>query len=274
MIDKLDTGQAVWQRALAELELQMTRATFDTWLRDSRALALASDGVLTIGVRNRYAVEWLSDRLFGPIARALANQDDALRPRFIVAEPAVTPATSVTPAPAPAQVWQEPDYDPHDAGWFPVAAYETQFWAPLLGRIAWRVWEIVRQGDKRRQKSPWTMPRRFTAPGLAAEVPCGKQALIGAKRRCAPERAGAALDTDGVWRYHQEGAFDRLEREGVADIERRGGGAHVTYWIQVKVKLGLLHPTQVRQLRGRLQVEHDRWLADRGLDPAAWDVLE
>ena len=46
--------ETVWKAALGELEMQMTRATFTTWLQGTRALAWA-DGEFVIGVRNDFA---------------------------------------------------------------------------------------------------------------------------------------------------------------------------------------------------------------------------
>lgn len=58
--------------ALAELKLQMTTATFNTWLADSQLLKFDEPaGKYVIGVRNDYAQDWLQHRLHDTIARAL-----------------------------------------------------------------------------------------------------------------------------------------------------------------------------------------------------------
>ena len=62
----------VWSAALGELQLQMTQATFDTWLRDSRLLKY-EDGTFVIGVKNGYAKDWLEHRLLATIKRTLAR---------------------------------------------------------------------------------------------------------------------------------------------------------------------------------------------------------
>jgi chromosomal replication initiator protein len=66
----LDSGQRLWQAALGELQLQMTRATFDTWLRGSRVISCEGDH-LTVYVRHAYAVDWLQNRLRPVIQRTL-----------------------------------------------------------------------------------------------------------------------------------------------------------------------------------------------------------
>jgi hypothetical protein len=63
----------LWQAALEELRLQMTKATFDQWLLGSTVVPEASTSLtLTIAVRNRYAQEWLTHRLHNVIVRTLA----------------------------------------------------------------------------------------------------------------------------------------------------------------------------------------------------------
>ncbi|MCG3140841.1 MAG: Chromosomal replication initiator protein DnaA [Anaerolineae bacterium] len=62
----------IWQAALGELQLQMTKATFDTWVKPTFALALdAEKNILVVGVRNAYAKQWLENRLYGMIERTL-----------------------------------------------------------------------------------------------------------------------------------------------------------------------------------------------------------
>jgi hypothetical protein len=71
---------AHWQSALSELEMQMTKATFNTWLRPARLLAwksVGNDGSgngsvhVVLGVPNGYVKDWLENRLLTPIRRTL-----------------------------------------------------------------------------------------------------------------------------------------------------------------------------------------------------------
>ena len=62
----------IWARSLDELKLQMTRATFDAWLRGSQVVE-AGDGCLTIAVRYAFAVDWLQNRLLPVIERTVAR---------------------------------------------------------------------------------------------------------------------------------------------------------------------------------------------------------
>jgi len=79
----------LWKRTLRDLELQMTRATFDTWLRDSVCLGTNSNPhALVVRVRNQYAVAWLEKRLYPVIERTLrrVGENEELTVHFIVPE--------------------------------------------------------------------------------------------------------------------------------------------------------------------------------------------
>ena len=65
------TPETAWKATLGELELQMTKATFNTWLKDTRLLNYENDTYI-IGVRNAYAKDWLENRLLDTILRTLA----------------------------------------------------------------------------------------------------------------------------------------------------------------------------------------------------------
>jgi hypothetical protein len=68
------TPDALWQAALDELRLQMTRAAYDTWLGGSHALLPASsDQQLVVAVRSLYAPAWLTQRLGKMIHTTLAD---------------------------------------------------------------------------------------------------------------------------------------------------------------------------------------------------------
>ncbi len=62
----------IWHATLGELQLQMTKATFDTWVRPTYAIAY-SEGVLIVGVHSEYAKEWLENRLQTTIQRTIVG---------------------------------------------------------------------------------------------------------------------------------------------------------------------------------------------------------
>jgi len=74
----------IWQAALGELQLQMTKPTFDTWLKNTRAISY-EDGTLIIGVHNAYAKDWLENRLMSIIKRTLVGiVGRAVEARFVL----------------------------------------------------------------------------------------------------------------------------------------------------------------------------------------------
>ena len=62
----------IWHATLGELQLQMTKATFDTWVRPTYAIAY-QNGAMVVGVHSPYAKEWLENRLHTTIQRTLTG---------------------------------------------------------------------------------------------------------------------------------------------------------------------------------------------------------
>ncbi|NOZ28483.1 MAG: chromosomal replication initiator protein DnaA [Chloroflexi bacterium] len=85
------SAEELWQAAKGELQLRVARATYDTWLRDSRLVAY-EDGMFVIGVPNAYAKDWLEHRLYGVIRRVLESiAGRSVELRFTVYAPAERP---------------------------------------------------------------------------------------------------------------------------------------------------------------------------------------
>ncbi len=61
-----------WQSVLSELQLEMPKASFDTWLSRTRSLSY-ENGTLTVGVPNAYIRDWLDSRLASTIDRLLVG---------------------------------------------------------------------------------------------------------------------------------------------------------------------------------------------------------
>ncbi len=62
----------VWQAALGELQLEMNKATYDTWVRPTSVMSY-EDGRFAIAVPNAYAQEWLQGRLLSTVKRVLTG---------------------------------------------------------------------------------------------------------------------------------------------------------------------------------------------------------
>ena len=76
--------ETAWKASLGELEMQMTRATFNTWLQGTKALS-CNDDEFVIGVRNDFAKDWLENRLYDLIVRTLSSVvGRRIKVRFVV----------------------------------------------------------------------------------------------------------------------------------------------------------------------------------------------
>jgi chromosomal replication initiator protein len=73
-----------WQAALGQLQMEMPKAAFDTWVRNANLLSY-EDGSFTIGVQNAYARDWLENRLASSIKRLLTGiMNRSVEVRFVV----------------------------------------------------------------------------------------------------------------------------------------------------------------------------------------------
>ncbi|MBX3057890.1 MAG: hypothetical protein KF770_15600 [Anaerolineae bacterium] len=71
-------NKRLWQPVQAQLKLSMSLATYNTWLKEAVLLAVEEDPVngiqrWAVGVRNQYAVEWLTNRLNKSVIEPLAT---------------------------------------------------------------------------------------------------------------------------------------------------------------------------------------------------------
>ena len=75
-----------WQSVLGQLQMEMPRASFDTWVRDAVAIHFEDD-VLQIAVLNSYARDWLENRLTSTIERLLVGiMNRSVSIEFVVAD--------------------------------------------------------------------------------------------------------------------------------------------------------------------------------------------
>ena len=65
-------AEQAWQSVLGQLQMEMPRASFDTWVRDTKPVSY-QDGTLTVGVGNAYARDWLENRLASTVNRLLVG---------------------------------------------------------------------------------------------------------------------------------------------------------------------------------------------------------
>ncbi len=65
-------AEQMWQAALGQLQLELNKNVFDTWIRGTILLGY-EDGTFSVGVTHAYAKDWLENRLLGTITRTLSN---------------------------------------------------------------------------------------------------------------------------------------------------------------------------------------------------------
>lgn len=71
-LSPVEGSQELWDAVLGELQLQMPRSTFDTWLKNTYIARIEEDR-FTIACANPYAKDWLEERLDPKISKTLAG---------------------------------------------------------------------------------------------------------------------------------------------------------------------------------------------------------
>jgi len=101
----MNASQA-WQAALGQLQVEMPKGTYDTWVRDAEMVAY-EDGSFVIGVNNAYARDWLDSRLKSTATRLLTGMmNRTVEVRFVIWQP-IAPSESLNKLQAESQVEAE-----------------------------------------------------------------------------------------------------------------------------------------------------------------------
>ncbi len=66
------SAQRVWDAALGQLQIHVTRPNYDTWLKDTKGLRIV-DGCFVVGVPTEFVKEWLSTRMRGLVVQTVGN---------------------------------------------------------------------------------------------------------------------------------------------------------------------------------------------------------
>ena len=78
------SAEQAWQSALGQLQMEMPKASFDTWVRDTQLVSY-ENGLFVIGVQNAYAREWLESRLSSTVIRLLMGiMNRSVDVRFVI----------------------------------------------------------------------------------------------------------------------------------------------------------------------------------------------
>lgn len=65
-------SEHAWQATLGQLQMQMPKSSFDTWVRSAELVSYDKD-LFTIGVHNAYARDWLESRLASTVQNVLTG---------------------------------------------------------------------------------------------------------------------------------------------------------------------------------------------------------
>jgi chromosomal replication initiator protein len=77
-------AEQAWRATLGQLQMEMSKAAYDTWVRDA-SLISCEGGECVIGVKNAYICDWLENRLMDTVIRKLSNlMEQPIKVRFVV----------------------------------------------------------------------------------------------------------------------------------------------------------------------------------------------
>jgi hypothetical protein len=149
------TADQIWQAALRELQLQMTKATFDTWVKNTRAISHEGE-IFVIGVPSALARDWLENRLLTTVERTLVGiigypvqVEFALLEERALAESQGQRPTAVSQQEGE-QLALEPIYATAASAIIrpelnvATSLYSVQKWLPLLGVQRWTLVQVLR----------------------------------------------------------------------------------------------------------------------------------
>ena len=64
----------IWQAVLGQIQLQITRPSYDTWLKNTEGIAFDGDEVFTVSVPSAFVKAQLEDRMYELLSDALESQ--------------------------------------------------------------------------------------------------------------------------------------------------------------------------------------------------------
>lgn len=250
----------LWVSVLDDLALQMTRATYDTWLKGTEAIEVDDTGTLIIGTPSGYALEWLENRLHRVVEQTLQRHGWEGPVQFkvqLLAHRGVS--TNGHPDPASSSLTDRPhpslldtatieliEPDATRAHWIRLPAYSLRFWLPYLGRGPFLLWELLR--------SLGYTETRPTIERLAATLDVERQTIIGRVK----------------YEEYVAGWLDKLEEENIVAyrVEKR------RYHFGVLEHLPLLSPIQVATLAPSLQADHHAFVTGHKLNLTKWEQMD
>src|SRR3989344_6739102 len=101
--------EQLWKLTLGEIEAQLSRANFATWLKGSR-LVDRRDGALFVALPNNFAKEWVENKYQKTLLGIVRNFDSSTKKlEFLVDGQTLRPALANAHTPIAGQIGQKPD---------------------------------------------------------------------------------------------------------------------------------------------------------------------
>lgn len=134
-----DSVSEAWNHVLTQIQMEMPRAAFDTWVRDTWVKDLTSD-ILNIAVRNSYSCDWLENRIQKSASRLASEKlGQHVQVRFVVASREVLEDDKPEEEPEENNIT---DITPVDN-----TAYEAEVNTSLIVGFPGYALRLLRQGD-------------------------------------------------------------------------------------------------------------------------------
>lgn len=96
--------EQAWQATLGQLQTEMSKAAFDTWVRSAEMVSY-EDRTFTVGVQNAYARDWLEKRLNTKVTNILSGIMEAPQQlQFVVWHKDYNQPQEPEPEPAPVEI--------------------------------------------------------------------------------------------------------------------------------------------------------------------------
>lgn len=281
----------IWPAALNELKLQMTQATFNTWLANTTATQTGD--TITVTVANKYAKAKLKNRLDTTIRRTLARlTKQPINVRYTIAYPEgheTMHTTSTTRAmtdagetpPDELDRDQPPEcrfavelvhFDPRELGHVRASNYAHHYWQPFIATVerehrmrctgvSFVLWLTLKSFPA--HFATRTRPHWPSIQTLADIVANGnRHRILGRSERKGKTPRAAVV-----------GALHILEQLRIVWLTSHGAGSRASYTFKVLDLLPLLTPTQAGRLSPRLQLRHAADIAKCQVNVQQWRQL-
>lgn len=97
----MTTTKELWENALVELELSVSKPNFNTWFKDTH-IARVEDGTVYLGVPSQFARDWLSTKFHKDVLRSLRGLSENVRNvEYVISRGPKKVAEEVRPGPTP-----------------------------------------------------------------------------------------------------------------------------------------------------------------------------